>query len=179
MTMGVALLGGKMVGGLLSKYAGYRAGTYAANVAEYNASVARVSAEDIKRVAAIEYGQEKKINKRIVSTQKAAYGASGVAMEGSPMNVMLNSAVTGEYNALLRKYGTLSESAALELQAGIYEEQARIARQERMGSILTSGIETAGKIKLQPFLSFFRKTTTLSPFVRVEAPRITDRKLSG
>lgn len=141
MSMGAAFLGMQGAGALFKGISGYQAGTYASEIADYNAEVARVRAEDIKRIATIEYNQEKAVNQRIVGAQKAAYGASGVAMEGSPMNVMLNSALKGEYNALLRKYSTLSEASALESQAGIFEEQALLARQRRLGSILTSGLE--------------------------------------
>lgn len=141
MAPSAAFLGMMGANALYSGISGYRAGTYAGNIADYNAEVARVRAEDARRAAAIEYGQAKNVNKRIIGSQRAAFGASGFAMEGSPMNVMLSSALQGEYNALLKKHSMLSEATALESQADIYEEQGRLARQKRFSSILTSAFD--------------------------------------
>lgn len=133
-----AFIGTQAAGAVFSGISGYREGSYGAAVADYNAKVAKVRAEDVRRAAEINYGQEQAANRRVLSSARAGYGASGVAMEGSPMNVMLSSALQGEYNALLNKYSRLSEAEAYESQASMFSEQERYARNRRFGTILTS-----------------------------------------
>lgn len=117
----------------------WRSATYQSRIADYNKDIAKTSAEDVRRVADINYKQDKSSIQGVLSSARSVYGASGLTTEGSPMSVLLNTALQGEYSALMKKYSSLSEANALDVQAGMYREQARYTRANRFNTLLTNG----------------------------------------
>lgn len=53
---------------------------------------------------------------RVLGSQRAGYGASGVTMEGTPMNVAMDTATQGEIDRLAIIYGADVKKASLDSQ---------------------------------------------------------------
>jgi hypothetical protein len=112
----LAIAGGIMsaTGAIAQGNAARAAGEYNAQLAEQNAVLAQQQAAEEERRFRVG------ANKRL-GAMRAAYSASGVTMEGSPMDVMEESMRTSEIDALtIRQGGRASASA--------YQSEAQLAR---------------------------------------------------
>src|SRR5690606_27473851 len=97
-----------LVGSVISGVGQMQAASAHAKAAEYNAKVQDMNARIAERQArdAIERGQDEEQRKRmevqrILGQQKAAMAANGVDLTfGSPMDVIVDTAVLGELDAL-------------------------------------------------------------------------------
>ena len=150
--MGVetALLITAMVGVGVTAYSQYKEGQDAAEAAKYNAKVSRRNAEleavAIEQSGAVEASQKRKEIKRLISTQKAKYGAAGIELTGSPLEVMIGTAAEGELDAQIIEYNAKREAYATRYGAasqGIQYERAAEAYQtsgtlKAASTILTS-----------------------------------------
>jgi len=118
------------VGGQL--YAGYQA----AQAQEYNARVAEQQAKVERQRGKIEADRQRRDAQRLIARQRAGYGASGVAILGSPLEVLSDTAEEAEYDALLTEWGANT-------QAGFYETEAKqrrkSARGQTFGAFLGAG----------------------------------------
>ena len=156
-TLGNALsLGGTMLGaaGALSS------GNAMASTANYNAQVEQVRAQDAQAQAQAQAAQLAVDNKRKMGETAAAYGASGVEMTGTPLEVMSDQAATGELARQLALYrGTVSANSANQqalldqAQAQMYESRGVV----QAGTTLLTGLGgTFGK-------TYAGSTSTPSP----------------
>jgi len=85
--------------------------------------------------ASLKAEDERKKRERILATQRARYGASGVTMEGSPLLVQMESlAESEEQLRRIRETGYL--------QADLYEEQGEEAK--RSGYVNAAGAAVRG-----------------------------------
>lgn len=76
--------------------------------AEYNAQLAEREAEEAQEAAAGEERRHRKAGVRLKATQRARFGALGVTPEGSPLDVMAETAAELERDALtIRRGGQL------------------------------------------------------------------------
>lgn len=151
------LIGGAGVGKVFSRLSQGRAEREAA---EINSAYMLRDAEikDQNRKAEVKQLQiaaedKRRSNRRTLSTIRAAYGSSGFTMEGSPMDVLEDTAGEQELDVQRIEY-----DARLKSRAGAFEvlglkEQARITRQEgrnaqRAGYIAaaTGALGTGAKI---------------------------------
>lgn len=98
-----------------------RQGNANANVAEYNASISEQNASIVEAQGAEQARRSLVNTHKLIGAQQAAYGASGVASDGSAMDVMRASAAQGELNAL-----TLKNNAAI--KANAYRNEANLDR---------------------------------------------------
>lgn len=99
-----------------------------AGLHEYNAKVAEQDADMAIAQSRFNAGQIASENARIRSRQRAAYGASGVTSEGSPILVEADAAAQDEIDQLAARYeGDVAASRARS-QAGNDRYQAQIAR---------------------------------------------------
>lgn len=87
-----------------------------AKLAEDNATLSREqSINDADRI--------RQINRRLVGAQKAAYAKSGVTLEGTPDDVIYDSSLQGELDALLTSYkGDIEASRAMYQQRSFLQE---------------------------------------------------------
>lgn len=103
-------------------------GQLASGIGGYNAE--NLNARLAKQQAEYEAAQKRRETQRLISSQRAKYGASGVQVEaGSPVAVMSGTAGEGEEDALAILYGG-------EAEASIRKTAAK--------SKLTSGVLGAG-----------------------------------
>lgn len=112
----------------------------ASNAAKYNAAVAERNAKIARQQAAAEEERSRLDAMRKLGSIRAGYGASGVAMEGTPLKVLEDSAMEAELDALTIRYNG-------ELKAMGFESDAALER-KRASSAMTTGIFKAGSALL-------------------------------
>jgi alkanesulfonate monooxygenase SsuD/methylene tetrahydromethanopterin reductase-like flavin-dependent oxidoreductase (luciferase family) len=128
--LGIAV---SVLGALSSASAERRAANFNAAAAERDAAVARQNA------AADAQAQSREARRRI-GAARAAYGAAGVALEGSPLDVLEQSAAEAEMDKLNILYKG-------ELQAMGYDDSAALSR-SRAKDATTAGLFRAGSTVL-------------------------------
>jgi hypothetical protein len=111
-------------GGAFSLASGLTLGLGALDVlgslsAGYNESAAaKANARRVEAEAAYNAEQKRRQTRSLLSSQRAAYGASGaVATEGTPVEVLSSTAAEGELDALSILYGGQSEADILRRKA--------------------------------------------------------------
>lgn len=103
-----------------------------ARMAEYNASLATSSAAEEERRARV-------IATKQIGEMRANFGASGVSLEGSPLDVLEESAKTAELDALtIRHRGALA--------AWGFQQEARMHTFEERAAHVTGGINAAASL---------------------------------
>jgi len=142
-----------------------------AQTAEHNAAVAKSQADQYRKVGIFEQEQiaaagkleEAKLRRqkrRMTGTQRAAYAASGVSLEGSPLEVMADTASQFELDIAVNKYGTKRDIAISKYKTGVavrrygYEagyqnylsgEYKKAGYTEIGSTLLTSGLSIKSK----------------------------------
>lgn len=112
---GVAL---QAVGGIMGAAGQAQAGRDARKAEEYNAGVLRANAQAVKTSSEFDLMQQKKVAKRFVSAQQAGYAKAGVrTSQGSPLEVMIDSAAQFELDKMLAKFNAQTQAAQLENEA--------------------------------------------------------------
>lgn len=105
-------------GGMLSAYGQMQMGAAGKQAAEYNARIAEQNAVLARQQAAEDERKFRSAMRTHIGDQRAAIGASGIQLEGSPMEVLQDTAARAEEDALnirrqgdLKAYGFQSEAA--------------------------------------------------------------------
>lgn len=118
-----------------------------AQAAEYDAAVKERNRKTVINQAEAEIGDKRRENRRQLAAVRAAYGSSGLTMEGSPLDVLEDSAFEQELDVERTRYGAelksqgLSEDAVLSrMKAQSYRKSAPISA---AASIL-GGVSSAG-----------------------------------
>jgi len=106
------------------------------NAAKYNAAVSKQNAQIARDQAVSDIDRQRRVAYRTQGQAVANYGASGVTLEGTPLDVLEQSAAEAKLDELNIKYNS-------ELQALGFENTARLDRQ-RASNARTSGLLKAG-----------------------------------
>ncbi len=115
--------------------------------AEASADTAEEAAAATREKAAYDEKMHREKMQKILSSQQAAYGTSGVTTEGSPLLVMEDTARQGELDALAIRYGGDVEAAQKRSAANLYRMQGNTA--------MTSGIIGAGSSLLSGATKYY------------------------
>lgn len=122
-------------------------GQQAKSAAEYNAAVANNNAIAARQQAAANAAAQQRKARLQIGSMRAGYGASGVGLEGSPLDVLEQSAAMAEldrqnilYGGTLRSQG-YQATAGLELMRG---DAAETGSYLSAGSALLSGAAKMG-----------------------------------
>lgn len=94
---------------------------YGAKVAEQQKEVARAAGEDVKYQLGEEYGQLKGL-------QRVGYSKAGVTFEGTPTQVMRDSARAYEYDLMKADYNTRLAEYNADAQSNYYKTSAQYKR---------------------------------------------------
>ena len=116
--------------------------------ANYNADVAEQNAIAIKKQNEVNEKAHRDQIRKILSTQRAMYGQSGVTMEGSPLLVQMDTVEQGELDALAIRYGGDVAAAKERSMANLYRmqgQQASTMGAINAGTTLLSGASSAYK----------------------------------
>lgn len=128
------------------------AGKAQSDMANYNAAVAANQAIAAQQSAAFDEEQHRTKLAKLLSTQKANYGASGVDPNtGTPLQVMADTAAQGELDALAIRYGGAVGAARATSQAELDKMQAksaRVAGYYGAGTSLLTGASRLGRRSL-------------------------------
>lgn len=115
---------------------------------DYNADVMRQGAQATREKAEFDETMHREKVRKLLSSQRAAYGAAGVDMAGSPLLVLEDTAAQGELEAKTIKHGGEVEASQKLNQAEIYETQGKNARSASIWkagtSLLSGGASVAG-----------------------------------
>lgn len=99
-------------------------GNAQARAAETNAQISEAQARQQQLVAAENERRQRRDTERRLGAAAANRGASGVAMEGSPLDVFADEAAEGELVALDIRYGGLMSARNLQSQAAMDRAEA-------------------------------------------------------
>lgn len=133
-------------GGALQAYGQYQAGEAENRAAQLNAQVAGQNAALAIQQAAQDERALRVQGRKFLGDMRASYGASGVTMEGSPLEVMKESAAAIELDALNIKYE--GETRALGFRNDARLERYRgeyAAAAGRLGAAATL-LQTSGNV---------------------------------
>ena len=134
----IAGIGMQVAGQIQQGYAASSAAQANANLAEmqgketnianeYNAAVARANAEAIKASSEIDIQRQIKAKGQLRGTQVAGYGAAGVKLEGSPLNVLIDSAAQAELDIAITQFNAKTSATQAEYQAKEFGRQGQAA----------------------------------------------------
>ncbi|TQV80770.1 hypothetical protein [Denitrobaculum tricleocarpae] len=113
---------------------------------EFNAKIADNNAIIAEQNAAADETRQRRAAGRQAAASRAAIGAAGVTLEGSPMEVLEDQALEAELDALNIRYGG-------RLQASNYRSQAQLDRSAAR-SARTQGFLSAGSTLLRGAAQF-------------------------
>lgn len=116
-----------------------KAGMDANAAGKYNAKKAKRAAAVSRDQAAAAMIRQDKEARKAMGAMRAAYGAAGVTVEGSPLEVLAESAANAELDRLTIKYRG-------ELAAQGYESDAALSKFEGKSALTGSLFKAAGTI---------------------------------
>ena len=106
--------------------------------ARYNQQVAEMNAQAVENASAYQTQLQREKNQRLLASQKVGYGKAGVTMEGTPLEVMADTAADQEKDIIAQRYNYDIQAWRYRSQAGQYGFEA-----DRSMS-MASGATTAG-----------------------------------
>jgi hypothetical protein len=113
------------IGAGVSAYGQIQQGQNQSAMATYNAKLAERNAKIAKDNAEYEARQKRRETARLIGKQRALYGKSGVTMEGSPLEVVQETAAQGEMDALMIERGYTQQETAYKNQAELAKMRAK------------------------------------------------------
>lgn len=131
-----------IAGTAISAIGAIRAGQAQAAAANYNAQVAERNAFISRDQAAADEQRQRIQARRKLGAMRAAYGASGISLEGSPLDVLEDSAAEAELDALTIRYKGGVGAMGYEAEAGAQRARAKNATTEsyyNAGAALLTG----------------------------------------
>lgn len=145
---------GSALGTVVSVFGAIQQGQQASDAAEYDAKVAERNATIARQQAAADADAQQRDARRRIGAARAAYGAAGVDVEGSPLDALEESAANAEldrqnilYRGRLREIGYQDDAAQSTYNAG----QAESAGYMKAGSALLAGASSTAA-KIEPLL---------------------------
>jgi len=137
-------------------YSSYQEGKTAAAMAEYNAKIMEQQARQQGKVALIEARRLRDEKERYLGMQRAAFSATGFTLEGSPLEVMAETANQWEWDISLNTYDRQLKAANLEGQANIYRMQKAAAKMKATMGMIGSGLAGATDLATMGSMGAFK-----------------------
>lgn len=116
------------VGAVTSAIGAISEGNAAADAAKHNSQMAAQNAIYAREQAAEEEQQVRIMGRKTLGSMRAAYGASGVSLEGSPLDVLAESAATMERDALNVRRAGERRAQGFEAEASMENRKAGYAK---------------------------------------------------
>ena len=129
-----------IIGTAFSAIGGIQQGKAASNAATYNAQIAERNAIIARQQAAADEQRQRRMGVLRLGAARAAYGEAGVELEGSPLDILEQSAAQEELDALTIRYKGELRGMGAESEAALNRAQAP--------SLLTQGYMKAGSAVL-------------------------------
>ncbi len=142
------VLGVMAAGALVSAYGAKRNGQEANNAAQFNANQTEIEALDTIERGNNEEARYRREISQIIGSQRAAFGARNVKVEGTALDLLNDTTRIGEQDALTIRSNTNKEVRGLYSQASELRRQGRAAKKNSLfqagGTLLTSGASAYG-----------------------------------
>jgi hypothetical protein len=149
-TPGTGLVAGGVISGLANIATNFINAQRTKNVYKFNAAMAQLQGRLIKLGTDVEIKNIREKAMSLFSTQQALYAKAGVAITGSPLEVMAESLKDAELDAIYTDINASLGIGAQETQAGIYKMAGKSAGydalQNALGTVL-GGITSYSKYK--------------------------------
>ena len=120
---------------------------YAQRVSEFNAQVSLQNAKLIQQSALLERSRAGKVKEYFLAGQRAAYAKAGVRQEGTPFQVLVETAAELEldlqidyFNAQVSAHAQTTQAALDRAQGSVYRYNEVMAQQKRRLAPLTVGL---------------------------------------
>lgn len=125
-------------------------GEYKASTDQYkqeleNAKIAKAQAQQIRRSGAYEEYNLRKQKERYLGLQKAQIAESGFMFEGSPLEIMVETASEFEKDIQMNKYNNEQEAGAYDYEAKYRKKQAKQIKTARNIALLSGGLSMGSK----------------------------------
>lgn len=145
-TIALISLGATALSGAVSAYGAYQQGQSQAAAATYNAQVADRNATLARQQADAEGDDLARQQRRQMGTLRAAYGAAGIGLAGSPLDVIEDTAL--EQATDINRVGYTGELKAIGMQekAALYRAEAENAKTSGAINAFGAGIGTIDRM---------------------------------
>jgi hypothetical protein len=140
------MVGMAVLGTVMSAQAQREQGEAAKDAADYNAGIARRNAQISLDQADRDAEAQGRDARRQLGAMRAGYGAAGITMEGSPLDVLEDTATTAELDRQNILYRGRIRALGFEDEAGLYEmsgENAASSGNSRATATLIGGLGNA------------------------------------
>ena len=134
-TVGSGVVGA--VGAVQGANATAAAAEYNAKQSEADALVADQNRKSAMQTAALAAEDKRRENRRLISSIRAGYGGSGLTMEGSPLDVLADSATEAELDAQRIEYEGQASARDAALGVMSAERSGNLSRMEASGARAT------------------------------------------
>lgn len=138
--------GASALSGAVSAVGAYQQGQSQAAAAEYNAQVSDRNAKLARSQSESESTDAARAQRRQMGTMRAAYGAAGVGLAGSPLDVIEDTAL--EQQTDIRRIGYAGELKAIgqEEKAALYRAEGENAKTAGTINAFAQGIGTIDRV---------------------------------
>lgn len=133
----------------LSAVGSLYSGQAEANASKFNAAVADRNAGLARQRGVFEQGQLKRSASQILGAMRANIGASGVRLEGSPLDVLDNSTAQAQMDQVMVKYNSELQAMGFEQEAAANRTRAKTAK--TMGRIGAASSLLMGGARMSQF----------------------------
>lgn len=106
-----------------------------AKLADYQKSVSEMNAGAARRASELEGEDARRESRARLGEMRAAFGANGIDLAGSPLDVLQDTAAESELTAQRKEYGGKAQAAAYDAQANMYGAQAKTYRKNKSGGL--------------------------------------------
>ncbi len=140
------MVGMSVLGTVMSAQAQKKEGEAAKEAAQYNAAISRRNAQISLDQAEMDAGSQSRDARRQMGAMRAGYGASGVTMEGSPLDVLEATAIAAEHDRQNILYKGRIRALGFEDEAGLYDmagENAEERGNSKSTATLMGGLGSA------------------------------------
>lgn len=117
-----------------------------AQIAEYNRQVAERNKNTVLAEADAAARDQSRDNRRVMGSIRASYGASGLSLEGSPLDVMEDTALEQELDVSKTRYKGELQAIGYKDEAANYKMKAELHRMEAASATRAGGISAVGAI---------------------------------
>jgi hypothetical protein len=142
--MGWAGMAISAVGGIMGAMGQAEAGREANKAEQFNAGVLRANAQAVKTSNEFDIMQQKKVQRRFGSAQQAGYAKAGVKLEGSPLEVMIDTAAQFELDQYISKWNAQTQSSQLQNEADQRIKTGKAMQRSGNAQAASTLLSTAG-----------------------------------
>lgn len=134
------------IGAIQSANAQAASAEYNAKIAERNAQIVENNRRLSMRQTEVDAEEKRRENRRTLSAVRAAYGASGLELSGSPLDVLEDSALELELDASRIEAEGRQRSVEMAAQGIAYREDATLSRMQGKAARSAGYINAAGAL---------------------------------